>query len=93
MKKSRRSEIVAAGPRILMAASLAVFVVVIVALMALGASSAVVSLVGAAVLISCGLACVWTWRLSLRQERSVQRAIRALAESRGAAQQQGEDSR
>ena len=88
VKKTRWSAIAAAGPRILMAASLAVFVVATVALIAVRASPAVVSLVGAALLVSCGISCVWAWRLSLRQERSVQRAVRALAESRGAAKKQ-----
>ena len=89
----RRAAVKAAGPRILMAAGVAVFIIAIVTAFAWGANPVVVSLIGVGVLIACGVACAWTWRLGVRQERALQRAVCELAESRGAGPQPSERER
>jgi Flp pilus assembly protein TadB len=92
-ERTPRSAFEVADPRILMAASLAAFFIAVIALLAVGASAVVVSLVGAAFLIGCALSCAWAWRVSVRQARALEDAVRALADSRDAAKQQSAQTR
>ena len=72
----------AAAPRIFMAASLAAFIVATAILLVIDASGAIRVIVGAVVVLSCTISCLWAWRLNAREERAIRLAVRQLIETR-----------